>query len=57
MNFKKMVEEVIVRKEEEIFNFDFEDMIDLRDDVISDFEMFFDREVELREENERRVVE
>ena len=32
-------------------------MTDLRDDAISDFEMSFDREAELREENERRVAE
>ena len=32
-------------------------MTDLRDDAISDFEMSFEREAELREENERRVAE
>ena len=57
MNFKKMAEEATARKEEETPNLDFEDMTDLRDDAISDFEMSFDREVELREENERRVAE
>lgn len=57
MNFKKMVEEATARKEEETPNLDFEDMTDLRDDAISDFEMSFDREAELREENERRVAE
>ena len=54
MNFKKMAEEATARKEEEAPNLDFEDMTDLRDDAISDFEMSFDREAELREENERR---
>ena len=54
MNFKKMAEEATARKEEETPNLDFEDMTDLRDDAISDFEMSFDREAELREENERR---
>ena len=57
MNFKKMAEEATARKEEETPNLDFEDMTDLRDDAISDFEMSFDREAELREENERRVAE
>ena len=57
MNFKKMVEEATARKEEETPNLDFEDLTDLRDDAISDFEMSFDREAELREENERRVAE
>ena len=57
MNFKKMAEEATARKEEETPNLDFEDMIDLRDDAISDFEMSCDREAELREENERRVAE
>ena len=57
MNFKKMAEEATARKEEEAPNLDFEDMTDLRDDAISDFEMSFDREAELREENERRVAE
>ena len=56
MNFKKMAEEATARKEETP-NLDFEDMTDLRDDAISDFEMSFDREAELREENERRVAE
>ena len=56
MNFKKMAEEATARKEEETPNLDF-DMTDLRDDAISDFEMSFDREAELREENERRVAE
>ena len=45
MNFKKMAEEATARKEEET------------PDAISDFEMSFDREAELREENERRVAE
>ena len=57
MNFKKMAEEATARKEEETPNLDFEDMTDLRDDAISDFEMSFDREAELREENQRRVAE
>ena len=57
MNFKKMAEEATARKEEETPNLDFEDLTDLRDDAISDFEMTFDREAELREENERRVAE
>ena len=57
INFKKMVEEATARKEEETPNLNFEDMTDLRDDAISDFEMSFDREAELREENERRVAE
>ena len=57
MNFKKMAEEATARKEEETPNLDFEDMTDLRDDAINDFEMSFDREAELREENERRVAE
>ena len=57
MNFKKVAEEATARKEEETPNLDFEDMTDLRDDAISDFEMSFDREAELREENERRVAE
>ena len=57
MNFKKMAEEATARKEEETPNLDFEDMTDLRDDAISDFEMSFDREAELIEENERRVAE
>ena len=57
MNFKNMAEEATARKEEETPNLDFEDMTDLRDDAISDFEMSFDREAELREENERRVAE
>ena len=57
MNFKKMAEEATARKEEETPNLNFEDMTDLRDDAISDFEMSFDREAELREENERRVAE
>ena len=57
MNFKKIAEEATQRKEEETPNLDFEDMTDLRDDAISDFEMSFDREAELREENERRVAE
>ena len=57
MNFKKMAEEATARKEEETPNLDFEDITDLRDDAISDFEMSFDREAELREENERRVAE
>ena len=57
MNFKKMAEEATARKEEETPNLDFEDMTNLRDDAISDFEMSFDREAELREENERRVAE
>ena len=57
MNFKKMAEEATARKKEETPNLDFEDMTDLRDDAISDFEMSFDREAELREENERRVAE
>ena len=57
MNFKKMAEEATARKEEETPNLDFEDLTDLRDDAISDFEMSFDREAELREENERRVAE
>ena len=57
MNFKKMAEEATARNEEETPNLDFEDMTDLRDDAISDFEMSFDREAELREENERRVAE
>ena len=57
MNFKKMAEEATARKEEETPNLDFEDMTDLRDDAISDNEMSFDREAELREENERRVTE
>ena len=48
MNFKKMAEEATARKEEETPNLDFEDMTDLRDDAISDFEMSFDREAELR---------
>ena len=52
-----MAEEATARKEEETPNLDFEDMTDLRDDAISDFEMSFDREAELREENERRVAE
>eukprot|EP00435_Cladocopium_sp_Y103_P025898 s1932_g6.t1 len=55
MNFKKMAEEATARKEEETPNLDFEDLTDLRDDAISDFEMSFDREAELREENERRA--
>ena len=49
MNFKKMAEEATARKEEETPNLDFEDMTDLRDDAISDFEMSFDREAELIE--------
>ena len=57
MNFKKMAEEATARKEGETPNLDFEDLTDLRDDAISDFEMSFDREAELREENERRVAE
>ena len=57
MNFKKMAEEATAKKEEETPNLDFEDMTDLRDDAISDFEMSFDGEAELREENERRVAE
>ena len=57
MNFKTMAEEATARKEEETPNLDFEDMTDLWDDAISDFEMSFDREAELREENERRVAE
>ena len=57
MNSKKMAEEATARKEEETPNLDFEDMTDLRDEAISDFEMSFDREAELREENERRVAE
>ena len=57
MNFKKMTEEATARKEEEMKPFDVEDITDLRDDAISDFEMSFDRERELREENERRVAE
>ena len=57
MNFKKMAEEATARKEEETPNLDFEDITDLRDDTISNFEMSFDREAELREENERRVAE
>ena len=57
MNFKKMAEEATARKEEETPTLDFEDLTDLRDDAISDFEMSFDREAELREENERRVAE
>ena len=57
MNFKKMAEEATARKEEETPNPDLEDLTDLRDDAISDFEMSFDREAELREENERRVAE
>ena len=57
MNFKKMAEEATARKEEETPSLDFEDMTNLRDDAISDFEMSFDREAELREENERRVAE
>ena len=57
MNFKKMAEEATARKEEETPSLDFEDMTDLRDDAISDFEMSFDREAELREENKRRVAE
>ena len=57
MNFKKMAEEATARKEEETPNLNFEDVTDLRDDAISDFEMSFDREAELREENERRVAE
>ena len=48
MNFKKMAEEATARKEEKTPNLDFEDMTDLRDDAISDFEMSFDREAELR---------
>ena len=56
MNFKKMAEEATARKEEKP-NLDFEDMTDLRDDAITDFEMSFDRAAELREENERRVAE
>ena len=51
------LQEATARKEEETPNLDFEDMTDLRDDAISDFEMSFDREAELREENERRVAE
>ena len=46
MNFKKMAEEATARKEKETPNLDFEDMTDLRDDAISDFEMSFDREAE-----------
>ena len=57
MNFKKMAEEATAWKEEETPSLDFEDMTDLRDDAISDFEMSFDREAELREENKRRVAE
>ena len=53
----KMAEEATARKEEKTPNLDFEDMIALRDDTISDFEISFDREAELREENERRVAE
>jgi len=52
-----MAEEATARREEETPNLNFEDMTDLRDDAISDFEMSFDREAELREENERRVAE
>ena len=48
MNFKKMAEEATARKKEKTPNLDFEDMTDLRDDAISDFEMTFDREAELR---------
>ena len=57
MNFKKMAEEATAWKEEETPSLDFEDMTDLRDDAISDFEMSFDREAELREENKPRVAE
>ena len=56
MNFKKIAEEATARKEEETPNLEI-DLTDLRDDAISDFEMSFDREAELREENERRVAE
>ena len=46
MNFTKMAEEATARKEEGTPNLDFEDMTDLGDDAISDFEMSFDREAE-----------
>ena len=57
MSFKKIAEEATARKEEETPNLDIEDMTALRDDAIRDFEISFDREAELREENERRVAE
>ena len=38
MNFKKFSEEATARKEEETPNLDFEDMTDLRDDAISNFQ-------------------
>ena len=57
MNFKKMAEEATARKEEALKPFDVEDISDLRDDAISDFELSFDKEREMREENERRVAE
>ena len=57
MSLKKMAEEATARKEEKTPNLDFEDMTALRDDTISDFEISFDREAELGEENERRVAE
>ena len=57
INFKQMAQEATGRREEETPDFDVEDITDLRDDAISDFEMSFDRERDLREENERRVAE
>ena len=55
-NFKKMAEEA-TRTKEEAQTLDVEDITDLKDDAISDFEMSFDKERELREENERKIAE
>ena len=56
-NFKRMVEEATRMKEEETQTLDVDDITDLREDAVSDFEMSFDKERELREENERRIAE
>ena len=50
--FKRMVEEATRTKEEETQTLDVDDITDLKDDAISDFEMSFDKEREMREENE-----
>ena len=56
-NFKTMVQQATTAEEETKF-YDMDDeMGEMRDEAIDDFETSFDREREMREENERRVSE
>ena len=57
MNFKRMAYDATAMEEEDHQPCDYDGMDDLRDDAVSDFEMTFDRERDLRDESQGRVAE